>query len=233
MPRGAVGQAISQRIQRGWVYDGKKIYKKGSFALHHAHTAQCRLSKDNQLRCKCSPEGGWTERSPVSFASEHKVCLWWGQLVTAESSQSLHLSQPLFRILTEKADSCIHPCSNMIHSSHTLTQMLHKHIWTPSGVWEVLTQSPFLLCWNAGKTVVRHGGFSAHVERLMGDYHSVAWVGAEQGPSCWTEGQLRHGPVPPAVLLSAWLAVGRGRKVKTDTDTIKSLESSYCVRTVC
>lgn len=117
--------------------------------------------------------------------------------------------------------------------THTLTQMLHKHIWTPSGVWEVLTQSPFLLCWNAGKTVVRHGGFSAHVERLMGDYRSVAWVGAEQGPSCWTGSQLQHGPVPPAVLLSAWLAVGRGRKVKTDTDTIKSLESAHCVRTVC
>lgn len=39
--------------------------------------------------------------------------------MTAERSQSVHLSQPLLHILTEKADSCIHPRSKMIHSSHT------------------------------------------------------------------------------------------------------------------
>lgn len=106
--------------------DGKRDLKKdGSYPRQHARTTQSRLSKDNQLRCKCSPEeGGGTERSPVSFASEHKVCLWWGQLVTAERSQSVHLSQPLLHILTEKADSCIHPGSKMIHSSHTRT---HTH----------------------------------------------------------------------------------------------------------
>lgn len=68
----------------------------------HTHTTQSRLSKDNQLRCKCSPEGGGIERSPVSLAWEHKVCLWWGQLVTAERSQSVHLSQPTLNILTER-----------------------------------------------------------------------------------------------------------------------------------
>lgn len=220
--------------QRSWLWGwsvvpgtmGKEIWggeKNGSFPLQNAHTTQPRLSKDNQLSWKCSPEGGGTERSPVSFASEHKVCLWWGQLVTAESSQYVHLSQPLSHILTQKADSCIHPGSEMIHSSptHTRTHALHKHIWTPSRGWEVLTQSPFLLCWKAGKTVVRHGGFSAHVERLMGDYRSVAWAGAEQGPSCWTGSQLRHGPVPPAALLAAWPAVGEKSKL---TLTQQSLE---------
>lgn len=54
--------------------------------------------------------------------------------MTAESSRSEHLSQPLFHILTEKADSCIHPGSKTIHSSHTHTHTqtdthaLHKHI---------------------------------------------------------------------------------------------------------
>lgn len=66
----------------GWE---KEISKKdGSCPHQHAHTSQSRLSKDNQLRCKCSPEwrgGGWgeggeIERSPVSLACEHKVCLW-------------------------------------------------------------------------------------------------------------------------------------------------------------
>lgn len=38
--------------------------------------------------------------------------------------------------------------------------------------------------------------------------------------------------MPPAVLLAAWLAVGE-RKVKTDTDTTKSPESSQCVQSVC
>lgn len=56
--------------------------------------------------------------------------------MTAESSRSEHLSQPLFHILTEKADSCIHPGSETIHSSRahththsqTDTHVLHKHI---------------------------------------------------------------------------------------------------------
>jgi len=61
-----------------------------------------RLFKENQLRSKCSPQGGGKERSPVSVVAEHKVCLWWGQLVTAESSKSVHLSQPLLHILTER-----------------------------------------------------------------------------------------------------------------------------------
>lgn len=177
-----------------------RFRKNGSCPLQHAHTTLSRLSKDNQLRCKCSPEGGGIERSPVSFASEHKVCLWWGQLVTAERSQSVHLSQPLLHMLTEKADSCIHPGSKMIHSSHTQTHTCYTNTFGPqAGAWEVLTQSPFLLCWKAGKTVVRHGGFSAHVERLMGDYRSEAWAAAEQGPSCLTGSHLRHGPAPPAV----------------------------------
>lgn len=52
------------------------VLLKRCFPLQHAYASQSGLSKDDQLRCKCSPEGGGTERSPVSFASEHKVCLW-------------------------------------------------------------------------------------------------------------------------------------------------------------
>ena len=214
----------------------KKKKKDGGCPLQHAHTTQSRLSKDNQLRCKCSPEGGGTERSPVSSPPSTKcVCgevSWW------------QLNAP--NLYTSASLCCTYLLKRLIHAfilvakwftalplSLTHTHTLHKHIWTPSRGWEVLTQSPFLLCWKAGKTVVRHGGFSAHVERLMGDYRSVARAGAEQGPSCWTGSHLRHGPAPPAVLLSAWPAVGWGRKVKTDTDTTKSKESFQCVRTAC
>lgn len=139
VPRGASGAHDEPKVtirggKRG--YDGKRDFflKRMDVApFQHEHTTQSRLSKDNQLRCKCSPEGGETERSPVSFASEHKVCLWWGQLVTAERSQSVHLSQPLLHILTEKADSCIHPGSRMIHSSlthaHTHATQTHLDPW--------------------------------------------------------------------------------------------------------
>lgn len=114
----------------------------------------------------------------------------------------------------------------MIHSS-ARSQMCSCYtntFQTPSRGRGLATQSPFLLCWKATKTAVRHGGFSAHVERLMGDYGSVARALAEQGPSCWTGSRLRqHGPAPPATLLAAWWAVSWGRKVKADTDTTKSL----------
>lgn len=171
--------------------------------------------------------GGGIERISVRFTAEHKVCLWWGQLVTAERSKSVHLDQPLLHILTEKADSCIHTPCEMIHSSLACicVHVLHKHIWTPSRSCRVSTQSPFLLCWKAGKTTVRHSVFSAHVERLMGDYRSVAKARAEQGPSCWTGSHLRHSPAFPATLLTAWWAVSWGRKVQTDMDTTKSLDS--------
>lgn len=237
VPRGASRLTTSKghvkKVKRG--YGRKRDFKRRwKLPLQHAHTTQSRLSKDNQLRSKCSPEGGGIETSPVSLASEHKVCLWWGQLVTAERSQSVHLSQPTLNILTEKADSCIHPGSKMIHSSHTDTHMLHKHIWTPSRGWEVLAQSPFLLCWKEGKTLVRHGGFSAHVERLMGDYRSVAQTGSEQGPSCWTGSHLRHSGALPAVLLTACQLVEGGKsKLTLIQQSFWAQESSQCAQSMC
>lgn len=110
--------------------------------------------------------------------------------------------------------------------THTQTHTSYRNTLGPqAGERELPIQSPFLLCWKEGKTVVRLGGFSAHVERLIGDYYSVDWAWPEQGSSCWTGSHLRHGPVPPATLLAAWWAVGKGRKVKTDTDKTKSPDS--------
>lgn len=46
---------------------GKEILggkKNGSFPLQNAHTTRPRLSKDNQLSWKCSPEGGWDREKP-------------------------------------------------------------------------------------------------------------------------------------------------------------------------
>ena len=50
---------------------GKEILKKdGGFPFQYAHRMQSRFFKDSQLRCKCSPEGGWIKRSPVSFTAQ-------------------------------------------------------------------------------------------------------------------------------------------------------------------
>lgn len=100
-----------------WEGDGKRDFKKdGGCPFQHPNGTQFRLFQDKQLRWKCSPEGVGIERSPVSLVAEHKVCLWWGLLVTAERCRSVYLSQPLLHMLTEKADSCIHVGGTLIHS---------------------------------------------------------------------------------------------------------------------
>lgn len=52
--------------------------------------------------------------------------------MTAERSQSVHLSQPLLHICSEKADSCMHPGRKIIHRlPHTDIHMLNKHMLDP------------------------------------------------------------------------------------------------------
>lgn len=194
-PRGKAGLAMSQRSEKlgGWGEDrndGKRDFQKRCKFSPPTGTHNSRLFKDNQLRCKCSPELRAGQREPLFPWLHSTKCVcgevsWWQLKAPNLYTSASHCFTYLLKRLIH---AFIHPGSKMIHSSHTHwdTHMLQKHIWTPSRGWEVFTQSPFLLCWKAGKTLVRHGGFSAHVERLMGDYRSGAWARVEQGPSCWT-----------------------------------------------
>lgn len=136
--------------------------------------------------------------------------------MTAESSRSEHLSQPLFHILTEKADSCIHPGSKTIRNSHTHTQtdthVLHKHILDSlaGGLWglNTITFSSLLegrknsgatrrlLC-PCGKT---HGRLSQRCLRrgrtraqLLNRKSAPAWPCAASGPPrCLAASRLRE-----------------------------------------
>lgn len=73
------GQFLCPGVPRGW--QRAKVMSRGGkermvekdfkrrwkLPLKHARTTQSRLSKDNQLRCECSPEGGGIERSFLGF----------------------------------------------------------------------------------------------------------------------------------------------------------------------
>lgn len=81
--RGTTAVVMSQRSPGfgGWGAnwnDGNRDFRGGVGRrwLLDPPTHNSELSKDNQLRYKCSLQGGQTEGSPVSLAPEHKVCLW-------------------------------------------------------------------------------------------------------------------------------------------------------------
>lgn len=213
VPRGASGAHDEPKVtirggKRG--YDGKRDFFKKGWTLPPSNM-NTQLSPD-YLRITnwgvSVLQRGVRQREALfpSLLSTKCVCgevSWW-QL----NAPNLYTSASLcFTYLLKRLIHAFIPVAEWFTApSHTHTHMLHKHIWTPDRSWEVLTQSPFLLCWKAGKTVVRHAGFSCHVERLS--QYIPGWSR--------TRAQLlnRKSPGPPAVLLAAWPAVSRGRKSK-------------------
>lgn len=111
---------------------GKEILKKdGGFPFQHAHRMQSRFFKDNQLRCKCSTEGGLDKEEPCFHCCTKRVCGevgWWQlnapNLNTSASHCFTYLLKRLIHafILVAKWASLL---------SHTHTCMLQRHISDP------------------------------------------------------------------------------------------------------